>query len=106
MAYSGDIAFRDLPTPRRPPGQSLEIDPAQKTRMKFVQPAVISHHFVPVFRALAIIAKGSSPAGEYFITAQNRPSIAERAQVLGGVETRRRHLTAGSRRDSMMGRPD
>src|SRR5215510_11776958 len=59
MVDPGNISVGNLAAAANPTGEPFQVYPAKQTRMKLVQPAVVSNRLVPVFRGLAVIAQNS-----------------------------------------------
>jgi len=96
----------DLPSAPDPSVQTGKHRSAEYSRLQLIEPAVVPDDFVPVLVRLAVIAEHSGSFTPFTIFRENRAAIAERAQVLGRIETNRRDLARCSGRGSARVRSD
>ena len=72
----------------------------QQGRLQLVEAAVDARDLVPVAVALPAVSELAQPGREVRVVHQDRPAVAEAAQVLGGVEGERPEAAlAGERPD-------
>lgn len=82
---------RDVSPPLVPGVQVSQFHPEDGS-LDRVETAVVATKQVPVFFPRAIVRQGANPLGKRRIVGRDRPPIAHRPEILGGIETPADHI--------------